>query len=288
MHTISVFCKLLTSSFFFFFPPPLKYHWALPFNLPQCWYWQNTVASVILFPLLCVEAKRFWGVLEGRAASCSVGFPSFLVCFWWATWLLGSTPPAIERPLWSRPLGRWKLGKVLGCLKGSKSQEGRVAQSRHIWFTPRHPSGSHRALVSCSALGITSSKVADGGVVSTNLPLRSQSLLYLENTRLPLLTWANVRPCYWSVFPFFLSCTLPVRSPCASLKKWINTWIFIPVNMLLLCTELEILLKCLMLLFGFEIFQIGSHRLISMLIYLLIQDAFRPAEGLQSVLAALW
>lgn len=79
-----------------------------------------------------------------------------------------------------------------------------------------------------------------------------------------------------------------MRSPCASLKKWINTRIFIPVNMLLLCTELEILLKCLMLLFGFEIFQIGSHRLISMLIYLLIQDAFRPAEGLQSVLAALW
>lgn len=45
-----------------------------------------------------------------------------------------------------------------------------------------------QALVSGDALASPAAKVADGAVLSTRLPLHSQSLLHFENTRLPLLT----------------------------------------------------------------------------------------------------
>lgn len=79
---------------------------------------------MIPFALLGAEVVRFWGVLEVRTAACSLGFPLFLLSSCWGTWLvfLGFIPPAMERPLLSRPLRRWQ--RFWDALEGSGSLKG--------------------------------------------------------------------------------------------------------------------------------------------------------------------
>lgn len=60
-------------------------------------------------------------------------------------------PPAMEKPLSSRPLGM-KLVQILGCLGGSRSSGRWSAQGRHTQFVSGYQPGSPLALVCCVVL----------------------------------------------------------------------------------------------------------------------------------------
>lgn len=150
----------------------------------------------------------------------------------------------------------WSWWIFWSALKGSRSPGRWSAQSRLTQFVSGYQRGSPLALVSCVVLALLPARLLMV-VWCQHISHCSPSHCSGKYQTSPDLSKCQVLVLisFFLLFPT----NLPVRSPCASLKKWISTWIFISVNMVVPCDDLKIPLKRLRLLFGFEVFQIGSH-----------------------------